>query len=260
MDVLYVIGQGAEHDDLELKMSLRSLERYGGHLGRVIVCGRIPDWLSDEAVKIPADDNALGGPKHANMLRKVFLAVDAGAVSGDFLFSADDHFLVKPVDLDAFPFFYRREKIRTREEFHRERPGGHWSDYKECLAKTRELLERNGYYPREWIGHVNARFNTADAQEVKRLMEEGLKMRMPFGPEPICLFMSVRDKREPITPTYRHDLKATLLPSPKNFPAFIRDNIAFSTGTTISDRAGRFTNFMRSLYPQKSRFERWDLR
>ena len=37
MDVLYIVGTGSKHDNLELRWSLRSLAKFGRGVGRVIV-------------------------------------------------------------------------------------------------------------------------------------------------------------------------------------------------------------------------------
>ena len=52
MDIVYILGTGSKHDNIELRMSLRSICKYGQNIGRVIVAGDPVDWLSDDVVKI----------------------------------------------------------------------------------------------------------------------------------------------------------------------------------------------------------------
>ena len=100
MDVLYVVGKGSTHDNAELRWSLRSLEAFGRNLGRVVVAGYPPEWLSDEVVKVPVPDVPVAAYKHVNIMNCILECCRTKAVTGEFLYSSDDHFLCREVDLD----------------------------------------------------------------------------------------------------------------------------------------------------------------
>lgn len=53
MDIIYSIGSGSTWDNNELRYSLRSLDMYGKSYDRVFVVGNIPEFLSDEVIKVP---------------------------------------------------------------------------------------------------------------------------------------------------------------------------------------------------------------
>ena len=74
MDILYVIGRGSQKNNLELRMSLRSICKYGKNIGKVIVAGTPPKWLSDEAEKLVVQDRY--SYKHQNILLCIEKAVD----------------------------------------------------------------------------------------------------------------------------------------------------------------------------------------
>ena len=103
MDILYILGGGSKRDNIELRWSLRSIEKFGANIGRIAVAGVIPDWVSDEIISIPVEQKS---PLYAkNNFHNVMEAVRSGELDDKFLLSADDHFYVKPVDFDDFPLF-----------------------------------------------------------------------------------------------------------------------------------------------------------
>ena len=56
-DVVYVVGKPDKcKDNYMLRASLRSIAKYGKNIGRVIVAGYPPDWLSDAVVKVHVED------------------------------------------------------------------------------------------------------------------------------------------------------------------------------------------------------------
>ena len=68
-DIVYILGDGAAAiDDRPLRWSLRSLEKFATNVGRVVVCGRIPEWLSDEVVKVPSAETVRKRGKGWNIL------------------------------------------------------------------------------------------------------------------------------------------------------------------------------------------------
>ena len=55
MDVCYVLGKGSLYDNLEIRLSLRSIEQNGSNIGRVFVVGEKPDWIQS-VVHIPFEE------------------------------------------------------------------------------------------------------------------------------------------------------------------------------------------------------------
>ena len=75
-DILYIMGHGADGvDNLPLRWSLRSLAKHASNVGRVIVAGHIPKWLSDEVVKFSFDDSNMGSGRQWRILRTEIAAV-----------------------------------------------------------------------------------------------------------------------------------------------------------------------------------------
>ena len=55
IDFLYVLGSGSEYNNLELRLSLRSIDKYAHNLGRVFIVGEKPDWIKN-VIHIPVKD------------------------------------------------------------------------------------------------------------------------------------------------------------------------------------------------------------
>ena len=101
IDIVYVVGKGAKKiNDLPLRWSLRSVERFAKNVGRIIVSGYPPDWLSDEVIKVYFEQTH---KKHVNMLLSIAEAVKQVGLTEKFLYSSDDHYFCKPANLEEWP-------------------------------------------------------------------------------------------------------------------------------------------------------------
>ena len=244
MDLLYLIGPDSGHENRELRWSLRSVEKYARGLGRVVVAGYPPDWLSEEVARVPARDEP-DESKFVSIWRKLFAALDAGAVSGEFLVSADDHFYSAPADLAATPFFTRGELRRFEDT--EARDGGR--AYRRHLAATRRVLARAGYGTRDCASHCNFRVRAEDAPDVRRLWETAEPNERIRAFDLCSCFYNVRAKKEEIEFTFRRDRKIV---------AFDAEAVAsgqFSIGNRAFDDP-RLLSYMDAEFGRKSRFEK----
>lgn len=255
-DIVYVVGGRAKHNDQTLRWSLRSLAKFGSGIGRVIVAGRVPDWLSNEVVKVPVDEAPPPADvwlvKHRNILNCIFAAIGCAGIRGDFLYSSDDHFLTRKVNFSDYPVYLRGEKIETLEEY-RTRTGGKYNKWRHSLSDTRALLERNGYPIAYFAFHANTHMDARDAEEVKRLAEQ--KPVAQFGYEPTCLFMNVRLKRDPrmhIVP--RRDLKIKTFHGEQSLMARLGDLDSFSCADTVFGSLD-FQRMMDTWFPNPCKWE-----
>lgn len=199
--------------------------------------GYVPEWLNDEVVKLPIEDKF--NQKHQNIMANIFYAIEKGAVKGEFMYSSDDHFTVKPIDLDAYPYFYKRARIRSILELSQERAG--INNYRRSLAGTRLVLETEGYGAVEYCGHVNTHMRTEEYAEVRRICEK--YHNNDFGFEPTCMFMNVRMRRDAKSfrtePVYRKDSKITYIADKVALERMIGARDTFS----ISDKAFEWEGF-----------------
>lgn len=102
-DVFYPLRtNGSKHENLELRYSLRALEKNVSGFDRVFISTEtLPDWLQN-VVHIPVKDEINRVPDF-NIQNKICLA---DGISDDFLFMNDDHFIMKPHDVATFPNYY----------------------------------------------------------------------------------------------------------------------------------------------------------
>lgn len=105
MVVLYVLGKGSQFNNEELRYSLRSLEKYGKNITRVVVVGEDPGFLSDK-VEFHKRPEAKGHIPW-RITDKVLFAIEKAKIRGNFLLIADDVFLTRETDMKAIPYEYR---------------------------------------------------------------------------------------------------------------------------------------------------------
>lgn len=146
MDILYIVGRGCSRcDNFELRFSLRSIDKYGENVGKVIVAGYCPDWLSDAVIKVPCEDiykdTRNHGNRNANVLNKLLIAVDTVTdLNNHFLVSFDDNFYIKQTDFENYPHYVR---LLNNSVLLPKHSVGE-SAYLKCMANTRENLEKLG--------------------------------------------------------------------------------------------------------------------
>ena len=242
IDVLYTLGPDSGHDNRELRWSLRGLEKFGRNVGRVIVAGFQPDWLSDEVVKFPVAIPP-GKEKDAIIWHNVMSAIDAGVVSGRFLLSSDDHFLTAPFDFDQTPLWRRTTKDGKAAEI----PVRTGTPYWRVMAQTREVLLANGYGIAKTNPHRNTVIDCRCVEEAKRLLATAKNQSV--GLEINCVMGNLRNRifGEPFVQV--HDYKVGHLNRDAIESGFfsIRDS-------AFSDPA--FTVFMRGAFGVPSKYEK----
>jgi len=118
MDLMYILGKGSKHDNIELRWSLRSISMHCKDIDRVFVVGEDPGFLSDQVVYVKCDD--VHDHRHKNMLYKIQYCVehtDIGIKDDLFAVSSDDIFVLKDFRLETLPFYHRKDKIRDNKQF-----------------------------------------------------------------------------------------------------------------------------------------------
>ena len=100
MDILYVLGKESVYDNLELRLSLRSVEKYVKNVDRVFVVGEKPDWLQN-VIHLKSNDIYT---KETNIFDAVMIACKNG-ISPVFLFMNDDFFISGEIDAESYPYY-----------------------------------------------------------------------------------------------------------------------------------------------------------
>lgn len=171
-DIVYILGKGAEKiDNNPLRWSLRSL-KFATNIGRVIVAGVIPDWLSDEVVKVPCDTVSRG--KELNIHTGEITAVNELAMTEPFLYSSDDHYFLPKKDgslhdLDKWPRYYSGKMPTQAYLVRKANEEGKLANlWQFSLAQTRAVLEAEKLPVRRTCIHLNT---WMDPQDVRSAAE-----------------------------------------------------------------------------------------
>ena len=255
-DIVYAIGEGANDiDNLPLRWSLRSLAKHAKNVGRIIVCGYIPEWLSDEVIKIPNEDQRIGG-KSWNILHNFKTAVEKADIKGDFLTSSDDHYLCQDCDLDKWPRYWRGRNLPTADVILRKR--GNVDPYLKHLVKTRHFLQRDGLSIRAACLHLNT---WANPQDVEAAWDFAMSHYDDtwHGLEPTCLINAMFEKRMAeagITPeytAYKNDEKVTAFPDCEQK---IKDGLPGFSTTPAAEKDEWLVEWMNNYYSEPCRWEK----
>lgn len=99
-----MLGTGSKWKDNEIRYSLRSVEKFLTGYDRIFVIGQRPSFLQN-VIHVPCED--VGGRKQYSIYRKILKAVNDDRVSSDFIFINDDHFILKPLDVSEFSYWYQ---------------------------------------------------------------------------------------------------------------------------------------------------------
>lgn len=98
--LLYVLGTGSEHNNMELRWSLRSADMFF-RPDRVVVVGELPYWarnVEHVATRDRYNDKAM------NTWHKLATAVEYGNLGRDFVFMCDDQIFLRA--FDRLPVFH----------------------------------------------------------------------------------------------------------------------------------------------------------
>ena len=193
VDIVYAVGKGAkDNDDKPLRWSLRSVEKVAKNVGRVIVAGYPPEWLSDEVIKVPFEQTHR---KHTNMLLTIAKAAKQAKLVQPFLFSADDHYFCKDTDLSKWPRYccgnlpsFKLWKKRHKAE--NDKPTG----YAMNLFQTRFILKEEGLPIRRACLHLNYWIDPHDIDTAVKIAFKNEK-RCILGIEPLCILSALYEKR-----------------------------------------------------------------
>ena len=250
MDILYIVGRGGSKcNDFELQCSLRSIEKYGKNVGKVVISGYCPKWLSDNVIKVPCEDIYSNtndhGNRNANVLNKLLKAIDY--VGDEFLVSFDDNFYVKETDFNNYPHYVRK----MEQGIYLPKHTNNESKYMKCLANTRENLEKLGLPILNFAVHRNLhctkRSIFANMETLQWIIDNSIQC------DRFCLLNNWEYKNYPFDVVEVVDVKI------KNggdwWKTDPKETEVFSTGDFTKDD-GLYI-LLSSLYPNKSKYELW---
>lgn len=136
IDVLCPLGTGSQHDNIELRYNLRSLEKNFKNLGKVFIVGYKPKWAKN-IVHVPCED-LYNDNKDANLFTKIYQGCKREDLSENFLRISDDQLLLKEMNcIDDFKIIHNNEITRH--------PLDQKKKYAQRMKNTRDILIKNGF-------------------------------------------------------------------------------------------------------------------
>ncbi len=243
MDLLYLLGHGSRHDNVEIRYSLRSIEKWCKGYDRVFVVGQYPEWMKNvEYIPCPDDQ----GYAHKNMMKKILHVCKNSDISEDFVMQADDHFYVRPYDFRNIKP-YEKGELPTKLREHETAP-----TYRTSLIDTRKWLEAHGYPYRNGSQHCGMWFKKSLWLEIEDDMLTPAFIAR-YGFESSSIMAAALNKHLGIPYEYRKDCKIKSFANEEDLKAKIGDNFCFS----IYDGAFALgiERILGKWFPEKSKYE-----
>ena len=248
MDILYILGTGSKHDNIELRMSLRSISKYGTGIDKVVVAGDPVDWLSDEVIKVPIPVKYKR--KHHEMMNRVQYCVENGYLDGEFLISSDDHFYVKPTDFNHYPYYVKSQQLTSRVV-----KGERFFNYHMSMLQTRLLLQHYNLPVINFEQHCNTHAHARVVKDFKNLIDESYNLERGAPPTTLIMNAWLTTDYAPKELVRRNDLKVRGAQSVDE----LRKMIEYTECFSVSDSAfanNVITDFFKEEYPDKCRYEK----
>lgn len=166
IDVVYSLGSGSHHNNIELFYSLKSVEKFLTDFRKIYIIGEHPGFDANY-FHIPIID--IGRNREERIKNKILVACNHPDISNDFLFMNDDHFFTKPIQAPTLPY-YHDGNIATRYKDYRK--NGH---YKRALLNSLMALAEKNYGLRYFDVHTPIIYNKDAFIKVMDMYDWNLK-------------------------------------------------------------------------------------
>jgi hypothetical protein len=230
MDVVIPYRHSA-HNGLELRYTLRGIEKFFPELENIFIIGDRPDFVQN-IIHIPANDSPHRFHKQRNIFFALMAACEDKRVSDSFIWFSDDEFLLQPYQV-SYNYCATLEESINKFTIHQ--------TYRNTLVNTYHKLGGTGLD----YGHGGMVF---DKEKLVRAVG-GLPWNIAWG----YAIKSIYCGYNGITGEQYPDLKIKLALPYKSIGTMIKDRPYFS----IDDRALNedMKLMLNSLFPIKSQYE-----
>lgn len=236
MDIVIPLGSGSPWQDNELRYCLRGIATYLAGYGNIFIVGHKPEWLQN-VIHIPFDEVSLAAVRESNICMKVMEACSRQDLSNDFLFFNDDHFLLRPVIADQFPYYHCgliADKLKDCKSF---------NPYRKTLRNSIALL---GNAALNYDVHCPVTFNQSAYLGIMNLTN----WNKPYG----YLMKSIYCNRMKVQGEYLQDCKINVKLTEESIEDIIRSLPFFSVGNAGLNDAMK--NTLQRLYPHPCEYEK----
>ena len=239
VDVIIPLGPGSSHDNDELRILLRSIDRHCSDVGRVIIATDcLPAWVDMDKVTVVEAHDTEPRNKDCNIEMKVLKSITECNVER-FVFCADDNVFLQDVELKHIPLLHnRRRSDFTNGDTKWRRRVLHTFDY---------FLEKGVPLEYEYESHAPQYFD--DARGLVKAME-GIDIKTQPGLTIMTAFRACRG--EIYGSVHKNGYKETYeMPcTPKDF-----HGVKMFAGFNDIGFAG-IRDRLFEIYPEKGRYER----
>lgn len=236
IDILYPIGGGSHVDDLELRYSLRSIEKHFTNYRNVFIVGKLPEWIKDVIHIDVHDDHPC---KETNIYKKILAACYSRELSDDFLFFNDDHFILQDFEADKFPFYYKGGLLDVLKKL------PPYNKYSTCVHNTAQILRQRGHAIKNFDTHAPIIYNKHKFIEIMQSYDWSNRFSY--------VVKSLYSNSAKIEGIKEPDCKMNELPSIEEFYKRTQDRKVFSIGNGALVEP--LYKVLEKLYPNKSRWE-----
>lgn len=248
MDILYIINKTKSYcDNWELRWSLRSLEQYGKGIDRVFIAGELPEFLNEEnVILVPFKQDVVKNSyeKRIQLDKTIKYVIDNYNISDDFIVSMDDHYLIKEVDFNNYPYYVRETKENGIYlcETEKECVG----DYHSFVVNTCNLLKKHNLPIFNFIVHKNFKMN----RHIYNECWDKFKEIENTGIETFALCLNYQYNKNPFGFVVTKDHKLYN----KTYEELCNLDTDIFSSYDMVDYCTMFKSMMQ-LYPNKSKYE-----
>lgn len=149
-DIVIPVSQ-SKINHLDLKYTLRSIEKNVRNYRDIWVIGEKPSWASDNLKCLPHSDASDPKWKEKNIMKKFQAACITKGITDNFIATNDDIFILEEIDAVSYPFYY---KGTVTDSWINNR-----SNYRKTCNHTRKWLERRGFKDLNFDTHTPIIYN-----------------------------------------------------------------------------------------------------
>lgn len=243
LDIVYVLGTGSKFDNFELKISLRSIEKYGKGYSRIFIIGEKPEWINyDKVTHIPAKD--ISNIPAINSTHKLLIACNSDEISENFILFNDDFFLTKKTNFSKLKNYTRPQKLRQSFP-----PEKRFAFYNRIIARTDKVLKDNGFDTNHFGIHLPITINS------KKFIDMYNKFQKEINEHNGLSTRSLYGNYAELEPTPIKDCKINIFFSYKKIEPFIKDTFCISVGDKTLE-VGDMKKWLEDNYSVQSKFEK----
>ena len=238
MDIVYLLGQGSAWQNNEIKHSLRSIERHLKNFDKVFIIGERPLWLNGEAIYIKHKDD-MRYCKERRIMEKLLFACKLEQLSDKFIMFNDDYFLTGDIDAAGIPYYYSgmiSARILKRKTL---------DIYAHSMVNTLCVLNIEGLPLKYFDIHYPIVYDKKLFPEVMDKYDWNIKNGY--------IIKSLYANTLQTEGELRKDCKVNKEGTVREIEDKVRGTDLFSTKTYLTPK---FREFIMTLYPEKSRFEK----